>query len=967
MSSPELRNSLKSNHRLHWYLVDKVLGQGGFGITYLAHDPNLDQFVAVKEYLPMELAVRDGDNSVYPASEANGERYKWGLERFISEARTLAKFKHPAIVRVLSVFEENNTAYMVMEYERGESFQQVIDQRKDFSEQELLRILGPLLDGLELIHENGFIHRDIKPANIYIRRDGSPVLLDFGSARQALGEQTKSLTSIVSPGYAPFEQYYSKSDRQGPWTDIYSLAATMYRAVTGLMPMDAIDRSEAILKAEKDAFISAQTLGAGKYSTQFLRAIDAGLQFSEKKRPQTVDEWRQQLGIERNGTQSYSQENTRVFDDDDPFSKTQFDAPSRPPGPISEGKIETQIATRRQGESLEPNELPAVANSIDANSSNQGLGVSQGPNSQLVGAGTPWGKIVFGSLAALLVVAVLAMGLSGPGGFVDNVKFRVAALTGSSENVQGLVAKGDRALAAGKVYQPFEGSALDYYRRAVSIDPRNTAARQGIELTAPEVVRALNDAITKGDLNSADELYAYLDTLPYKPFDLSASAQAMEEKQAQAAAAEREQERVGEFLRAADEDMQAGRLVAPAQSNALLKFRAVLLTDPENASALAGIEEIANLLNKRFDGQLADNKFDAADNTVAQLAGITEHSARAGELAAKLQAKRDSLQQQQSKAASIAEILTLADKDLAAVRLASPRNRNAYDRYKEVLALDPENERAKAGIEAVANKYAELSNIALRNKDADKLNNYVYRLSTIAPTHPALGALKNGQRELKEQITAQETALALERERMRIEEEARLRQAEQQRQAMELQRQQAAEEQLRRQREAEAKRLYEEEERKAQAAKAELQLSLDSESTVVVEFDGFDDQLELYGLRKREVRADVEAELRKAGYIVKLHHEAMRIPGSRLVIVRFRANLNSASGVFSYASSIALYNDVAYWPLDRHRTKLTPLWERGNSGVAIQTELTRVRKEYLLIAQRLVHEVGSAPRVTANR
>ena len=133
---------------------------------------------------------------------------------------------------------------------------------------------------------------------------------------------------------------------------------------------------------------------------------------------------------------------------------------------------------------------------------------------------------------------------------------------------------------------------------------------------------------------------------------------------------------------------------------------------------------------------------------------------------------------------------------------------------------------------------------------------------------------------------------------------------------------------------------------------------------MVVEFDGFDDQLELYGLRKNEVRADVEAELRKAGYIVRLHHEAMRIPNSRLVIVRFRANLNSASGVFSYASSIALYDDVSYWPLDRHRTKLRARWERGNSGVAVQSELAKVRREYRLLAQRLVHEVGQAPRIT---
>ena len=129
-----------------------------------------------------------------------------------------------------------------------------------------------------------------------------------------------------------------------------------------------------------------------------------------------------------------------------------------------------------------------------------------------------------------------------------------------------------------------------------------------------------------------------------------------------------------------------------------------------------------------------------------------------------------------------------------------------------------------------------------------------------------------------------------------------------------------------------------------------------------MEFDGFDDQLELYGLRQRDVRVDVEAALRTAGYLIKLHHEAMRIPGARLVIVRFRANLNSASGVFSYASSIALYDNVAYWPLDRHRTKLNPLWERGNSGVAVQTGLAKARGEYQLIIQRLVHEVGLAPR-----
>jgi Serine/threonine protein kinase len=215
------RNSLKPGHKLHWYRIEKILGQGGFGITYLAHDFNLDRQVAIKEYLPIELAVREGDFSIHPVSEDHGEKFRWGRDRFITEARTLAKFKHPNIVHVLNVFEANNTAYMVMEYEQGESLQDILSRRKTLEEAELINILIPVLGGLQKVHEAGFIHRDIKPANIFIRMDGSPVLLDFGSARQALGIATQTLTSLVSPGYAPYEQYYSKSDQQGPWTDIY--------------------------------------------------------------------------------------------------------------------------------------------------------------------------------------------------------------------------------------------------------------------------------------------------------------------------------------------------------------------------------------------------------------------------------------------------------------------------------------------------------------------------------------------------------------------------------------------------------------------------------------------------------------------------------------------------------------------------------------------------------------------------
>ncbi|MBI2994470.1 MAG: serine/threonine protein kinase [Gammaproteobacteria bacterium] len=294
------RNAIQPGHELHWYRIREILGQGGFGITYLAHDINLDQDVAIKEYLPIELAVREGDCSVNPLSEDLGDKFHLGLQKFIAEARTLSKFRHPNIVRVRNVFEENNTAYMVMDYEEGETLKDRMTRRGTLDEAELLNLLVPILGGLEQVHQAGYIHRDIKPANLFIRRDGSPVLLDFGSARQAIGEQTRTLTSLVSPGYAPFEQYYSRSDAQGPWTDIYGLGATLYRAVSGRPPMDAVDRSEAILKAHKDTLVPASTIGVGRYSQRFLAAINHALAFNPEDRPQSIAAWHAEFATPEN-------------------------------------------------------------------------------------------------------------------------------------------------------------------------------------------------------------------------------------------------------------------------------------------------------------------------------------------------------------------------------------------------------------------------------------------------------------------------------------------------------------------------------------------------------------------------------------------------------------------------------------------------------------------------------------------
>jgi serine/threonine protein kinase len=283
--SSENDQALPLGTRLGDYRLDAIIGHGGFGITYRAFDTQLAKFVAIKEYFPVEFAMRRSDGEVAPRGTRFTDDFVWGRERFLDEARALARFRHAHIVPVLRYFEANGTAYTVMEFEDGRSVAQLLrTPNRRLQADEVRRLAEGLLSGLRAVHAQGFLHRDIKPSNIIVRHDGVPVLIDFGAARQAMGGRTRTLTSILTPQYAPIEQY-ALDGKQGPWSDIYSAAAVLHHAVAGSPPPEAVSRVGA------DPYRPLAVTQADRFDQRLLAAIDSGLAFAPDERPQTVADW----------------------------------------------------------------------------------------------------------------------------------------------------------------------------------------------------------------------------------------------------------------------------------------------------------------------------------------------------------------------------------------------------------------------------------------------------------------------------------------------------------------------------------------------------------------------------------------------------------------------------------------------------------------------------------------------------
>lgn len=308
------------------YTLGKVLGQGGFGITYLGSSVPTRSTVAIKEFYPTG-STRQGKMVRHP-SAMTPEDYREARGKFIEEARILSQFKHPGIVRVYSYFEENNTAYMVMEYLKGRTLQNIVEEKGAVPERDAVAWIRAAGQALAIVHSAGLLHRDIKPDNIVLTDDGRVVLLDFGSARGFAAGKTRRMTALLTPGYAPLEQYAEMAQR-GPYTDIYALAATLYHLLTGQMPVQATDRAAGVeLKSPKEL--------NPRVSKPISDAVMWAMETKVDDRPQSVPEFLQALRLP-----SFTQRQRQRHEVQQPRPQPRPSQPRRFPAPPPQPQVPT--------------------------------------------------------------------------------------------------------------------------------------------------------------------------------------------------------------------------------------------------------------------------------------------------------------------------------------------------------------------------------------------------------------------------------------------------------------------------------------------------------------------------------------------------------------------------------------------------------------------------------------------------
>ena len=720
MESGKNKYSLHEGYLLHWYEIKRVLGRGGFGITYLAHDNNLDRYVAIKEFMPEDFATRESDSTVHPKTGEQRTLYEWGLERFVKEARTLAKFNHPNIVRVLSVFEENNTAYMVMEYAQGEDLSTVYKKNPKFTEEQFLDTFIPIMDGLALVHNAGFIHRDIKPANIYICDKNTPLLLDFGSARQSMGSKTKALTSLVTIGYAPFEQYNEGSGKQGPWTDIYSLGASIYVGITGNKPMDALARGGSFLDKGIDTYQPLSVIAKGEYSDNFLLAIDYALMFKIEDRPHNILDWADMLlgktkSPELPDYMLNPQPDDKTVIQPRPAAKSEFttarsqgtqglvDAHGKRNAEISTTKIlyERSSATKNaeQGDTPLGSRVNILTQILNR------LGVTLPiPNK-------PWLAIAIGSSAVIILTIGASWFFTGPSTpeATDTAQRGIQQTQPQNNQLDQLLSDAEHAFSQKRYVTPVNNNAHYFYQQALKVETNNKPALNGIKEIESQLFLLARKKYDIGDISAAEQYLKQLEIV--KPNSDRANAL---KKNIQNFSKDNTQ--ISNLLNKAEGRLNKNQYTKPENDNAFHYYQQVLNLDPDNQLAKKGIKNIEEQLLKQASSSYKNKQYNDSLDYLAQLKLINPESIDAKKL-------QDNINEKQAGPSQIASLLNKATTQKKNNYYTSPKNNNAFDTYNKILKLEPGNKQALDGIKNIQWHYKSQFNRHIAASQLNKAEN----------------------------------------------------------------------------------------------------------------------------------------------------------------------------------------------------------------------------------------------------
>jgi serine/threonine protein kinase len=725
METGKNKNSLQEGYLLHWYEIKKVIGRGGFGITYLAHDNNLDRYIAIKEFMPEDFAFRESDSTVHPKTGEQKSLYTWGLESFVKEARTLAKFNHPNIIRVLSVFEENNTAYMVMEYAQGEDLSTVYKKSPKFTEEQFLDTFIPIMDGLALVHNAGFIHRDIKPANIYICDNNAPLLLDFGSARQSIGGKTKTLTSLVTIGYAPYEQYNDGSGKQGPWTDIYSLGACLYVGITGNKPVDALARGGSFLETGKDLYQPLSIIAKGDYSENFLLAIDNALMFKIDDRPQNILEWADMLLGKTKAPElpeymrNTQQEDETIIQPRITTNSIPVTSPSRGTQGLvdAHGKRNSEVAgterlDSRRGATENPDQVD-VALETSSNISSRilnKLGVSVPPFEKL------WLPIAISSTSLILVIIALSWYFTGsPSSETADTGQEIQQ---QNKHLEKLLNDAKQAFAQKKFVTPVDDNAHYFYQQVLKIEPDNEPAKKGIKKIETQLFALARTSYDDGDITAAEQYLKQLEIV--SPDYEKASSLKFNIKNNL-----KNISQVDELLNKADDRFNEGDYIKPENDNAFYYYQQVLTLDPDNQAAKTGITNIEDQLLKLATSAYASKQYYKSQGYLTQLKSVNSESTEA-------EALQNKINEEQSGRAQITAWLNEATNQKKNNYYTSPENDNAYDTYNKILKMEPGNKQALDGIKNIQWHYRSQFNNHIAASQLSKAENDIRIMKDIA-------------------------------------------------------------------------------------------------------------------------------------------------------------------------------------------------------------------------------------------